>query len=144
MTTYYGPAAAGSGIAELIGYVNGINYSGFIGINTLITKIFGVVCAVSGSICVGKEGPLAHIGGIIGAMVLYLPGRSFEFLRNDESKRLFIAAGASAGVSVAFGSPIGGALFIYETSQADTFWKFQMLWKVFFTCCTATFTLAVL
>jgi hypothetical protein len=32
MTTYWGQGAAGSGVAELIGYLNGINYPEFIGI----------------------------------------------------------------------------------------------------------------
>jgi len=34
MTTYYGPGASGSGVAELIGYMNGINYPEFIGVRT--------------------------------------------------------------------------------------------------------------
>jgi len=139
MTTYWGPAAAGSGVAELIGYLNGVNYPGFIGIPTLITKIIGVTLAVSGKLCVGKEGPLAHIGANIGAFVLYLFPQ-FEFLRNDENRRLLIAAGGSAGVSVAFGAPIGGALFSYELSKPNTFWKFEMLWRVFLCCAMAVFT----
>jgi H+/Cl- antiporter ClcA len=85
LTTYYGPGAAGSGVAELIGYLNGVNYPEFLGINTLITKIVGVVLAVSGKLCIGKEGPLAHIGGNIAALTMYMPG--FEFMQNDEMKR---------------------------------------------------------
>jgi len=142
LTTYWAPAAAGSGIAELIGYLNGVNYPGFIGIPTLITKILGVSFAVSGKLCVGKEGPLAHIGANIGLLTLYMPFFNFDFLKNDEVKRQFAAAGASAGVSVAFGSPIGGALFCYELSRPNTFWKFEMIWKVFFCCCVGTFSLA--
>ena len=45
---------------------------------------------------------------------------------------------------MAFGSPIGGALFCYELSKPNTFWKFEMIWKVFFACCMGTFSLAVL
>lgn len=144
MTTYYGPGASGSGVAELIGYMNGVNYPEFIGFNTLITKILGVTFAVTGKLCVGKEGPLAHIGANIGIMVLYIPGLGFEFLRNDEKKRQFIAAGASAGVSAAFGAPIGGALFAYEMSKPNTFWKFTMIWKVFFSCSVGNLVLAIL
>jgi len=73
MTTYYGPGAAGSGVAELIGYLNGINYPNFIGVETLITKALGVTFAVTGKLCIGKEGPLAHIGGIAGCIVPYMP-----------------------------------------------------------------------
>lgn len=133
----------GSGVAEIIGFLNGVNYPEFLNFKTLITKIIGVTLSVSGKLCVGKEGPLAHIGAIIGVSVLYMPGLDLRFLRNDENKRLFAAAGASTGVSVAFGAPIGGALFCYELSQPNTFWKFAMIWKVFFSCAIGTFTLAI-
>jgi len=144
MTTYWGPGAAGSGVAEMIGYVNGVNYPEFISIPTLITKMFGVTIAVVGRLCVGKEGPLAHIGSNLGLCVLYLPHMGFEFLQNDEKRRVFVAAGASAGVSVAFGAPIGGTLFSYEMSRPNTFWRFSMIWKVFMACALGTFFLALL
>jgi chloride channel 7 len=143
LTTYYGPAATGSGVPELIGYLNGVNQPGFISISSLITKVVGVSLAVSGKLAVGKEGPLAHIGAVAGVLVLYIPFLGFEIFRNDEQKRCFVAAGASAGVSCAFGSPIGGALFAYELSKTNTFWKFEMIWKVFVSCAMATFTLGV-
>ena len=54
-----------------------------------------------------------------------------------------IAAGASAGVSAAFGAPIGGALFSYEMSKPNTFWTFSMLWRVFFASATSTFLLSI-
>ena len=57
---------------------------------------------------------------------------------------MFIAAGASAGVSVAFGSPIGGALFAYEMSRPNTFWRFSMIWKVFVSCAVANFWVSFL
>ena len=88
MTCYYGPGANGSGIAELIGYLNGINYPDFISLPTFLTKVIGVTFAVAGKLCVGKEGPLAHIGAICGAFTLYLPG--MDMFRNDEQKRVFI------------------------------------------------------
>jgi len=39
----------------------------------------GVVLAVIGSLCVGKEGPLAHIGAILGVMVIYAPIDGFKY-----------------------------------------------------------------
>jgi chloride channel 7 len=54
-----------------------------------------------------------------------------------------MAAGSSCGVSVAFGAPIGGALFMYELSNPNTFWKFHTIWKVFFCCCVGTFVMAM-
>lgn len=146
ITTYHGQAATGSGVAEVVGYLNGINYPDFISWSTLIVKVIGVTLAVSGKLCVGKEGPLAHIGAIIGVAITYTPNSMIDlrFLRNDEQKRVFAAAGASTGVSVAFGAPIGGALFCYEMSKSQTFWRFEHIWRVFFSCCIGTFTLAIL
>jgi chloride channel 7 len=74
LTTYWGPGAAGSGVAEVIGYVNGVNYPETISLPTYITKVFGVVLAIAGGLTIGKEGPLAHIGANIGAIVIYLGG----------------------------------------------------------------------
>ena len=143
MTVFWGPGANGSGVAELIGYLNGINYPGVIGFETFVTKTIGVVLAVVGGLCVGKEGPLAHIGANIGAAVVYFPLPRFEWFRNDHYKRNMIAAGTSAGVSAAFGAPVGGTLFAFEISKPNTFWKFSVIWKVFLSCAMSVFTLAV-
>jgi H+/Cl- antiporter ClcA len=66
MTVYLGPGAIGGGTVELMGYFNGINYPDLMRLRTLAVKIFGMALAVASGICVGKEGPLGHIGAIIG------------------------------------------------------------------------------
>jgi chloride channel 7 len=143
MSLYWGPGAIGSGVAETMGMVNGYNYHGFIGVPTLITKIFGVVFAVSGGMKVGKEGPLAHIGSLLGVVCIYLPWSLNKPFRNDRDKRAIIAAGAGVGVSVAFGAPIGGVLFAYEVSKANSFWTFTLAWKTFLSTSMANFTLTL-
>lgn len=143
LTIYVGPGANGSGIAEIMGLLNGINYPNAIGVRTFVVKIFGTICAVSGGLTIGKEGPLAHIGANVGALICHLPFKGFYTLRNDVIKRQMIAAGASAGVSAAFGAPIGGALFSYEISKPNTFWTFSMLWRVFAACSICTFLLGI-
>jgi H+/Cl- antiporter ClcA len=144
MSVYWGPGAIGSGVGETMGIVNGYNLKNFIGINTLITKIFGNVFAVSGGMKVGKEGPLAHIGSLIGVCCLYLPiGINIPF-RNDRDKRAIIAAGAGVGVSVGFGAPIGGVLFAYEICKANSFWTFTLAWKTFLATSLANFTFTFL
>ena len=143
LTAFTAPGATGSGNAELIAYLNGVNYPKLIGFNTLVVKILGVTFAVCGGLCVGKEGPLAHIGANVGAAIAYFPFPRFEFLRNDKNKRELAAAGCSAGVSAAFGAPIGGALFAYELSKPNDFWKFSVLWKSFFSCSTAVLFCAI-
>lgn len=143
MTVYWGPGSNGSGVAELIAIMNGINYPGVFTVPTFVTKAIGVVLAVVGGLTVGKEGPLAHIGACVGVYVAALPIKHFDLLRNDVSKRELIAAGTSAGVSAAFGAPIGGTLFSYEMSKPNTFWKFTTIWKVFCSCAIAVFSLAM-
>lgn len=144
MTVFIGPGAAGGGTAELMGYLNGINYQGLIGLRTLFVKIFGLGLAVASGLCIGKEGPLAHIGAIMGHCIVYLPVKIFDYFRNDLDKRELAAAGAAAGVAAAFGSPIGGSLFAYEISRPSTFWSFGLTWKIFFCSSISTFVLNIL
>ena len=87
MTAWYAQGAAMSGLPEIIGYLNGINYPEYIGINVLITKMVGNTLAVSARLCVGKEGPLAHTGANIGVAALYFSGIDLNFLHNDDSRR---------------------------------------------------------
>ena len=145
LTVYVGPGANGSGIAELMAIFNGVNYPNFIGKRTLFVKIVAVILAISGFLCVGKEGPLAHIGAVTAMIVVYyLPISKFDYFKNDVVKREFMAAGTSAGVAAAFAAPIGSALFSYELSKPTTFWTFSMIWRVFFCSSVSTFTLSLL
>jgi chloride channel 7 len=144
MTAYIAPGAAGGGTVELMGFFNGINYPKFIGIRTLIVKIIALILAVSSGLCIGKEGPLAHIGAIVGCGIVALPLAIFAPFQNDQDKREIAAAGAAAGVSAAFGSPIGGSLFAYEIARPTTFWSFGLMWKIFFCSSVSTFVLNIL
>ncbi len=46
MTLWWGPGSAGSGVAEVIGYVNGVNYPLTIDYKTFVIQIGGVVLAL--------------------------------------------------------------------------------------------------
>ena len=124
--------------------LNGVNIPDFIGFKPLIVKIISVCLGISSCLCIGKEGPLAHIGAIISQIVIFFPINKFEYYRNDESKREFLAAGVSAGISAVFASPIGGTLFSYELSKPTTFWTFSMIWRIFFCSSVSTFTFSIL
>ena len=75
--------------------------------------------------------------------MLYLPIPWFKHLQNDNEKRKFVAAGAAAGVSAAFGAPIGGTLFAYEISKPNSFFTFSLIWRIFFTSSVATLIMSV-
>ena len=53
-------------------------------------------------------------------------------------RRNFLTAGAGAGVSAAFGAPVGGLLFALE--EVSSFWSDKLGWQTFFCCMVATFT----
>lgn len=74
---YVAPTALGSGVAEAMGILNGVLYPDYISIKTLIVKFFGLILAVSAGICGGKEGPLVHIGSIVGITCAYIPCKMF-------------------------------------------------------------------
>jgi chloride channel 7 len=143
MTVLVAPAALGSGVAETMGMLNGVKYPDFIKIPTLFVKFFGLVLCVAAGVCGGKEGPLVHLGAIVGCGIVYLPFDFLSYFRNDVEKRKFTAIGAAAGVSAAFGAPIGGSLFAFEISKPDTFWSFSLTWKVFFASSISTFILNI-
>lgn len=105
------PLSAGSGIPEAKAYLNGSNVRRYLSPAALACKAVGVSFAVAGGLCVGKEGPLVHVGSAFAAILSHgydgVSKYSIKF-RNDVDKRDFISGGCAAGVAAAFGAPIGG------------------------------------
>ncbi len=62
------------------------------------------MCATSAGLILGKEGPFVHIACCCGNIFSYLFPK---YGRNEAKKREILSAAAAAGVSVAFGAPIG-------------------------------------
>lgn len=78
MTVYIAPGAAGSGVPEIMSVLNGVDYPGIFSFKVLYVKVIGVVLAVAAGLCIGKEGPLVHIGAIVSLLIMYLP---FNYLK---------------------------------------------------------------
>lgn len=60
----------------------------------------------------------------------------FPIMTKLVRKRLFLSAAAAAGVSVAFGSPLGGVLFGLE--ELDLFSNDTLIWTAFVTSVIAS------
>ncbi|KAI9115101.1 hypothetical protein K1719_014114 [Acacia pycnantha] len=136
--TQFSPAAAGSGIPEIKGYLNGIDVHGILLFRTLIGKIFGSIGSVGGGLALGKEGPLVHTGACIASLLgqggstkYHLSSRWFQVFKSDRDRRDLVTCGCAAGVAAAFRAPVGGVLFALE--EVTSWWRSQLMWRVFFT-----------
>lgn len=58
---------------------------------------------------------------------------------SDADHREFVSAGSAAGISAAFGAPLGGVLFAME--EACTFWNKKTAWRCFIGGVLSTFTI---
>lgn len=133
LVIFAAPLGAGSGIPELKAYLNGVRIPGFLSIYTFFIKGFGITFSIASGLICGKQGPTIHVGAVIGAAVSQAASSTFKFrlnlpflrqFRTEAYKRDFTAIGAAVGVAVAFGSPMGAWMWIYE--EACTHWSWEL------------------
>ena len=148
---WFEPCAAGSGIAEVKAYLNGINLHKYMRIRTLLAKVAGMSLSTSSGLPIGKEGPMIHAGSITGAALsqgkTQLIGvdtswTKYQDLRNDRSKRDFVTFGAASGVAAAFSAPIGGILFTLE--EGASFWNPTLTFRGFFAAMMTELTINII
>lgn len=131
--------AAGSGIPEIKTILSGFVIPGFLDFQILAVKAIGAVFAVATGMCLGKEGPFVHIATSVG----YLVAKCFHKYRDNGRKmREILSAACAAGLSVAFGAPIGGVLFAYE--EISTYFPRKVLWRAFLCSLCAAMVLRAL
>lgn len=93
--------------------LGGFVIRGFLGFKTLFLKFTSLLLTISSGLMVGVQGPLVHLSCAIGNVTT----RIFtKYKGNDAKRREIMSAACAAGVSVAFGAPIGGVLFSLEVS----------------------------
>jgi chloride channel protein, CIC family len=74
----------------------------------IFVKAAGAALSLGAGASVGREGPIAQVGGAIGSAVAQL-----RKLSPDRAK-VMIAAGCGAGIATTFNAPIGGLMFAQE------------------------------
>jgi chloride channel 3/4/5 len=134
---YY--SAAGSGVAEVRVILSGFVLHRFLGLKTLVVKTVGLILSVASGLSLGKEGPFVHIATCVGNIACRL---FTKYDANDAKRREVLSAAAAAGVTVAFGAPLGGVLFGLE--EVAYFFPAKTLFRTFFCCITAALTLKFL
>ncbi|CAF0815385.1 unnamed protein product [Rotaria sp. Silwood1] len=135
----FAPYACGSGVPEVKTILSGFIIRGYFGAWTLLIKSIGMVLATSANLLLGKEGPFVHCSSCCGNIF----ARLFpKYGQNEAKKREILSAAAAAGVSVAFGAPIGGVLFSLE--EVSYYFPLKTLWRSFFCAMVASLMVKVL
>ena len=102
----FAPYASGSGIPHVEAALNEELPPAPPGL--IAVKFFGGLLAIGSGLALGREGPSVQMGAVIAHYVGKRAGRSWP------DRRVLLAAGAGAGLAVAFNAPIAGAIFVLE------------------------------
>ncbi|KAI5950747.1 hypothetical protein KGF54_003821 [Candida jiufengensis] len=131
--------ATGSGVPEVKTILSGFVIRRFLGVYTLFAKTIALILAIASGMSLGKEGPYVHLATCVGNII----SRYFPYIyENDLFEKELLSASASAGVALAFGSPLGGVLFILE--EINNYLPNHQLFQVFFCAIISTLFLKFL
>ncbi|MBF9002678.1 H(+)/Cl(-) exchange transporter ClcA [Vibrio nitrifigilis] len=107
LTHRFCPEAAGSGIPEIEGAMDGMRPVRWW--RVLPVKFFGGMGALGSGMVLGREGPTVQMGGAIGRMI-----SDIFRVKNTDTRHSLLAAGAAGGLSAAFNAPLAGIMFVVE------------------------------
>ncbi|MDE2492082.1 MAG: chloride channel protein [Elusimicrobia bacterium] len=105
------PEAGGHGIAEVARAIN--EKDGKVSAHVSWVKTLASAATIGFGGSAGLEGPVVQIGASVGSLV----GRLFE--TRGRELRTFVAAGATGGLSAAYGIPLAGVFFTMEVILKD-------------------------
>jgi H+/Cl- antiporter ClcA len=112
------PMISGSGIPQTELVVSGhLHLSRNDWLKVLPAKFIGCLVSTLSGLSLGREGPCIQMGAATASLVSGL-WEKFSF-----SGKIHIAAGAAAGMTAAFGSPIAGFFFVFEEMKTRITWN---------------------
>lgn len=131
----YAPEAAGSGIQQVEGAMDGSHEVRWR--RVLPVKFVAGVLSLGSGMVVGREGPTVQIGAHLGAML-----HELMRLPRDAAQAL-LAAGSAAGLAAAFNAPLSGVLFVIEEMRPRFSYRFLSVQAVIVASACADFTARV-
>ncbi|MBU3024523.1 H(+)/Cl(-) exchange transporter ClcA [Zobellia galactanivorans] len=115
----YAPEAAGSGIQEIEGALDGVRAVRWR--KVLPIKFFASIFSLSSGLLLGREGPTVQIGANVGKMV------EDVFKQSVEEDNPLISTGAASGLASAFNAPFSGIIFVIEEMNGHFKFNFYSL-----------------
>jgi H+/Cl- antiporter ClcA len=121
LTRRWFTGSEGSGIPQVIAALHALRAEDE---HTLMRRLFGVrvilgkigvsLIGLLGGLTIGREGPTVHIGAAMMAEI-----RRFYPRSSAQLERRLLLAGAAAGLSAAFNTPLAGIIFAIEELARD-------------------------
>lgn len=141
------PCAAGNGMPEVEAYLNGAKLRKYNTWRTVLLKIWSSGCVAASGLFTGYDGPLTHVGCILGVLIskaarkvtrkLYEEGQEtleekgvYDVLHKREDMQ-FAAVGTAAGMTAQGRAPLSGVLFALE--EAISYFDPSIIFKTLLT-----------
>lgn len=124
----FAPGAGGSGIPQVISTVSAEDSKSstrlaeiLLTIRTSVVKIFSSLLCLAGGGAIGREGPTLQIS----ASIFYYVSKKIKPYTPHLDQKIWIVAGASAGLASAFNTPLGGIVYAIEELGISSFHRIK-------------------
>ncbi|WP_299584122.1 H(+)/Cl(-) exchange transporter ClcA [uncultured Sunxiuqinia sp.] len=132
----FAPEAAGSGVQEIEGALDGIRPMRWK--RVIPIKFIASLFSLGSGLLLGREGPTVQLGANIGKMVKDTLGQS------DIENNPLVSAGAAAGLASAFNAPFAGIIFVIEEMHGHFKFNFYSVAAIMIGAGTADFIVRVM